>query len=236
MGPLFACCSLSFLSQMQTTFVDKRLSTFRWRILPPRWNSPTTFLSNYEGLSLDEIEHCLLKNQKVTSGGNSGGNNGCVSMTCDWGRQPNQVMMFCVSQLELAIVCCSLPTFQSHFHTYTFYLLFLSREGHGVPVSCQAMNHCLCGIMPAQMAYWCPQQCRIECGGSCARAQDCPNGFLVNSSGSKVTCTTALLNNFPFWPWYVAHCTVALGVEISAEQWVLTSILFFLCSNMGPSC
>jgi len=47
--------------------------------------------------------------------------------------------------------------------------------------SCVNMDHCLCGLMPLQMAYWCPKECRIDCGGTCATEQECPNGYAIEN-------------------------------------------------------
>lgn len=45
--------------------------------------------------------------------------------------------------------------------------------------SCEELDHCVCGLHPRRMAYWCPQLCRPSCGGTCATPDQCPNGFNV---------------------------------------------------------
>ena len=45
--------------------------------------------------------------------------------------------------------------------------------------SCVDIDPCLCGLMPLQMAYWCPKECRIDCGGTCATPEVCPDGYAI---------------------------------------------------------
>lgn len=47
--------------------------------------------------------------------------------------------------------------------------------------SCVDMDPCLCGLMPLQMAYWCPKECRVDCGGTCATEAACPDGFAIEN-------------------------------------------------------
>lgn len=78
--------------------------------------------------------------------------------------------------------------------------------------TCYTMNHCLCGLMPMQMAYWCPYRCRVDCaGGSCATPEECPNGFNVDDTGAVVDYVGTLppppwqywpVNMGPACPWY----------------------------------
>ena len=90
--------------------------------------------------------------------------------------------------------------------------------------SCQNMDHCLCGLVPMQMAFWCPYQCRPGCGsGACATPQECPNGF--NIENGAVTPYTGELPPAPYtyWPcnlgpactWYSesrrTHCNSGSG-------------------------
>ena len=48
--------------------------------------------------------------------------------------------------------------------------------------SCEELDHCVCGLHPRRMAYWCPELCRPSCGGACATPDQCPDGFNIEDN------------------------------------------------------
>lgn len=66
--------------------------------------------------------------------------------------------------------------------------------------TCDTLHPCLCGISPANLALYCPKQCRPSCGGTCAFKENCPNGFAIKPDGTAVAITDVPFMGYTFWP------------------------------------